>query len=128
MTANLSDPLSFPKEAVNCPRLIRGLIVALLFRQAFEVLHGSKGLETPASHALHSELVNGSCYCGRVAPLAGSVQSLDGVFQFAPRLNDRPCANSTPILEKQKGSCRHVGDFTQPCQCVKAPSGQGFEA
>ena len=26
---------SFPKENVNCTRLIRGSIVALLFRQAF---------------------------------------------------------------------------------------------
>ena len=59
------------KEEVKCTRLIRGLIVALLFRQVFEVLHGFQGLEAPAFHALHSLLVNGSRDCGSVAPLAG---------------------------------------------------------
>src|SRR5690348_4965873 len=88
---SLIEPLGGCEEEVNCTRLIRGLIVALLFRQASSVLHGSQGLETPASHALHSPPVNGSCDCGSVAPLAESVQSLGGVSQSVPRLNSRPC-------------------------------------
>lgn len=39
---------------VNSTRLFRGLIVPLLFRQAFEVLHGLQGSEIPVYDALHS--------------------------------------------------------------------------
>ena len=39
---------------VSCTRLFRGLIVPLLFRQAFEVLHGWQGFGTPVFDALHS--------------------------------------------------------------------------
>jgi hypothetical protein len=69
---------------VNCTRPIRDLIVALLFRQAFSVLHGLQGLETPAYHGLHFQPGNDSCECGNGAPLAGSVRSLDGVFSPSP--------------------------------------------
>ena len=94
------------EEEVNCTRLIRGLIVALPSQQDFSVLHGSQGLETPASHALHSQRVSGFCECGSVALLAGSVQSRDAVFQSVLRLNYRPCVNSTPVLGKQKDATR----------------------
>ena len=92
-----------PRGRATNTRPIRGLIVVLLFRQAFLVLRGSQGLETPAFHAHHFQLVNGSCDRGNLAPLAGSVQSLDGVAQCVPRLNSLPCVNSTPMLEKRKG-------------------------
>lgn len=42
------------EEEVNRTRLIRGLIVALLFREARQVLHGSQGLGVPVFCALHS--------------------------------------------------------------------------
>lgn len=58
--------------------------------------------------------MNGFCYFGSVAPLAGSVQSLDGVFQSVPRLNNRPWCELYASAEKTRRFI--LSDFTQPCR------------